>query len=531
MAASKERTLNVSSELKQAAGRLIVGKVPGTVLDDESRHLLASGIMGGVTFFKDNALNLTQLSDLVFDIVDAYASSNETLPFITVDQEGGAVQRFDHVITPLPSAMALAACQNSVVLKDITTINAQELKLLGFNCLLAPVLDVALNDKNPIVSTRAFSDDKNTVAALGKNVIETLKNQAILAVGKHFPGHGGTTDDTHLALAVNEKNLAELSSSELDPFKKNIAELPAMLTSHVWFSQIDTQPLPASLSYKVTTELLRQQLKFDRLVITDDLLMKAITSKWGLGQAAVMALEAGADILLTCGTANEIRSVHDAVIAAVESGRLTEERLEKSLTRLERALLPLSKERYFHIRAGNRHDSIKKIEASLTRNRLIALEASQQAISQLRGNLPNLTEGNWIIVSPDHPRYDLDLASFINRSSLKVSEIRYSLNPTLEECQTIQKQVSGHNCIFLTFRTAIYQEQILLANLLKSECHRTLAVATDAPFDANYLPHWENYLATFDPSSLAMEALSNTLCTGRKPSGKCPTGINAPSMK
>lgn len=519
-----------SEKLKQAAGRLIVGKVPGSVLDDESRHLLASGIMGGVTFFKDNACNLTQLSDLVYDIVEAYAVERETLPFITVDQEGGAVQRFDHVITPLPSAMALAACHNSSMLRDITTINAQELKLLGFNCLLAPVLDVAINDKNPIVSTRAFSDDTNIVSSLGKTVIETLKNQAILAVGKHFPGHGGTTDDTHVSLAVNEKSLAELSSSELSPFRKNINELPAMLTSHVWFSEIDSQPLPASLSYKITSELLREQLKFDRLVITDDLLMKAITNKWGLGEAAVMALEAGADILLSCGTAEEIRSVHDAIIASVESGRLTEERLEKSLTRLERALLPLSKERYFHIRAGKRYDSLKKIESSLTRNRSISLEASQLAISQLRGGVPNLAEGNWIVVSPSHPRYKLDLAGFINSSDIKVSQIRYSLNPTLEECQTIQSQVSGHNCIFLTFRTAIYQEQVLLANILQNECHKTLAVATDAPFDANYLPRWENYLATFDPSDLAMEALADILCTGRKPTGKCPTGINAPSM-
>lgn len=523
--------MGASERLKQAAGRLIVGKVPGKTLDDESRRLLEDGTMGGVTFFKDNAENLTQLSDLVYDIVEAYATGTEAMPFITVDQEGGAVQRFDHVITPLPSAMALAACQNANTVRDITSINAQELKLLGFNCLLAPVLDIAINEKNPIVSTRAFSNNISTAQSLGKEVIETLKSQAILAAGKHFPGHGGTTDDTHLALAVNDKSLATLTETELQPFKENISRLPAMLTSHVWFSSIDENPLPASLSFNITSKLLRESLKFDRLVITDDLLMKAITNKWGLGEAAVMALEAGADILLTCGSTAEIASVHQAIVNAVESGRLKEERLEQSLTRLERALLPLSKERYYSIRAGKRPDAITKIESSLTKNRKIAFEASLSAITQLRGTLPDLASEKWIVVSPDHPRYLLDLASFVNRSGLNIGQIRYSLNPTLTECQSIQTQVKGHNCIFLTFRTAIYQEQVLLGNMLKSECKNTLAVATDAPFDANHLPDWENYLATFDPSDLAMEALASILCLKRKPTGHSPVGLSATSIK
>lgn len=511
-----------SEKLKQAAGRLIVGKIPGTTLDDESKHLLESGIMGGVTFFKDNAESLNQLSDLVYDLVTAYAQNTEAIPFITVDQEGGAVQRFDHVITPLPSAMALSSSNSASTIREITTISAQELKLLGFNCLLAPVLDISINDKNPIVSTRAFTNEPKLASQLGKHVIEILKSQALLAVGKHFPGHGGTSEDTHLALAANDRSLDELTKSELQPFAESIAQLPAMLTSHVWFSKIDEQPLPSSLSTKITTELLRGKLKFDRLVITDDLTMHAITNKWGLGEAAVMALEAGADVLLTCGTSGEIKSVHEAIIAAVESGRLTEERLEQSLSRLERALLPLSKERYLQIRAGKRYDSLKKIEASLTKNRKIAFEASQSAVSQLRGNIPNLEDGNWIIVAPNHPRYALNLKNYLDNSKISVDQIRYSLNPTLEECQSIQSQVNGQNCIFLTFRTAIYQEQVLLGNLLKSECNKTLAVATDAPFDANYLPNWENYLATFDPSDLAMEALASILTLKTKPSGKCP---------
>lgn len=517
-----------SEKLKQAAGRLIVGKVPGTILDDESKHLLQSGIMGGVTFFKDNADNLTQLSNLVYDIVETYAASTEAFPFIMVDQEGGAVQRFDHVITPLPSAMALAAGKSSSILREITAINAQELKLLGFNCLLAPVLDLAINEKNPIVSTRAFGDQANSVAQLGKIVIETLNNQGMLAAGKHFPGHGGTSEDTHLSLAVNSKTLDQLSESELEPFKRNLSELPAMLTSHVWFSKIDQEPLPASLSFKVTTELLRNKLKFDRLVITDDLLMKAITNKWGLGEASVMALEAGADILLTCGAASEIKSVHEAIVAAVESGRLTEERLEKSLTRLERALLPLSKERYLHIRAGKRHDSIEKLEAVLPRNRKIAFEAAQKAICQLRGSMPNLADGNWTIVAPNHPRYKIDLASFINAAGLTVNQIRYDLNPTAGDCERIKDRVSGQNCIYLTYRTAINEGQILLGQLLKNVCHKTLAIAVDAPFDANHLPHWDNYIATFDPSDLAIEALSGILSSQLKLEGTCPTSLNAP---
>lgn len=512
--------------LRRAVGRLIVGKIPGTTLDDQSKQLLQSGTMGGVTFFKDNAKNLNQLNDLVFDIIESFAQGSDTIPFITVDQEGGAVQRFDHVITPLPSAMALSACANKSLLAELTKISAQELKLLGFNCLLTPVLDLAINDKNPIVSTRAYGDNEDIVASMGATVIETLSNQSILAAGKHFPGHGGTTEDTHLSLAVNDKTIEHLKT-ELHPFIKNLSKLPAMLTSHVWFNQIDQEPRPASLSKNITTKLLRQELKFDRLIITDDLLMKAITNKWGLGEAAVMAIEAGADVLLACGTAAEIISVHEAVVRAVETGRLSEERLEQSLARLERAFLPLSKERYLQVRAGKRQDSLKKIEASLCRNRQVSLEASMQAICQLRGAIPDLKEGNWTIVTPEHPRYPLDLQNALRQvcpeTAAGVKQIRYSLNPDIAECEALKNKIT-EDCILITFRAAIFPGQHHLAQTLKGSCKKMLAVAADAPFDANYVS-WPNYIATFDPSNLAIEALAHIL-KSKQTTGKNPTSMN-----
>lgn len=523
------------SQLEQAVGQLIIGKLPGLDIDEEGKSVLSSGIMGGITLFKENASNLEQLCKLIA----AVYKFSPAPPIIAVDQEGGAVQRFDHLLTPLPSAMALAAIDDLGCLKTISDLSAKQLSLLGVNCLLAPVLDILSNPLNPVIGTRAYSSDPSKVSEYGLTVNQAISTAGLLAVGKHFPGHGATLEDSHTHLAINKSDARLLWQRELVPFRACINQLAAILTAHIWLPSIDEDTLPASLSERVTTGLLREYLGFDGLIMTDDLLMKAIADRWGVPEAAVMAILAGADQVLVCGSFNEVRSTHKALLEAVKSGRITQDRLHQSLARIKKGMaqmkpaIPLNQKSKSSTKAGTTskqqvQEQLNRLQESISAGQSIALEASRAAISVLRGKPLTAVEGQWIVVAPDHPRYKLNLASSLKKAvnnTVTIEDKRYSLNPSEQEIQSIVDICSNRNCIFLTYKTLSNKGQVSLGRALSANCRQCLNVATDIPYDLIGLPTWDNCLATFDPSDLAMEALSAVLSGQIEPSGTCPVSL------
>jgi beta-N-acetylhexosaminidase len=205
---------------------------------------------------------------------------------------------------------------------------------MGINMNFAPTLDVNNNPANPIIGTRSFGENPALVAALGVAAARGYAAAGIVPVGKHFPGHGDTDVDSHLALPVQPAGRARLDAVELPPFCAAIqAGLPALMTTHILFPALDPE-LPATLSPRVLTALLRDELGFAGVIITDCLEMEGIAGRWGPEEAAVLALEAGADLLLVCHTWETQRGMVAAVRQAVRSGRLSEARVAASLQRL-----------------------------------------------------------------------------------------------------------------------------------------------------------------------------------------------------
>ena len=257
--------------------------------------------------------------------------------FVAVDQEGGQVQRLGPPFyARRPSQREIGASADPLTAARQTASSiGTELKSLGFNWDFAPVLDVDSNPNNPIIGDRSYSADPETVAALGAAAVRGFQDDAtLLACGKHFPGHGDTETDSHLALPIIRRSRAALDAVELVPFRAAIAAgLAAVMTAHILFPALDPE-LPATLSPAILTGLLREELGFDGLIITDDLEMRGVADKWGAPEAAVLAVEAGADILLCCHEWQTQRAVHAALTAAVQTGRLTESRLDQSLTRI-----------------------------------------------------------------------------------------------------------------------------------------------------------------------------------------------------
>ncbi len=515
-----------AGEISQAVGQLLVGRLPGTTVDAQSQAAIRGGIMGGVTLFKDNAADLDQLCALVDELGNLLGEEG----LIAVDQEGGAVQRFDNILTPLPSAMAFGALNDRNVLAALIEISARQLRLLGVNCVLAPVLDVASNPLNPIIATRSFGGDPERVAQLGALTAQTYLEGGILPVGKHFPGHGDTLEDSHSNLAVCPWQLSQLASRELLPFERCLSQLPAILTGHIWLPSIDEKPLPASLSSGVTTDLLRQQMGFSGLVITDDLpVMKAIVDHFGLSQAALLAILAGADLLLVSGTLDETASVHDALCAAVQDGQISQERLHQSLSRRRSFLARTAK--FTRLNPSPTAARRKSLKESIATSAEISFQSSVAAIAVLRGNLPNIQahSGDWVIVVPEHPRFAIDLHCQLTRRlscwTGSLSQKRYPLDPRKETTSEIAAFCAGKHCLFLTYRALINRGQLELGQTLSRNAKSGTLIALDAPFELGSMLEWENAVATFDPSDQAVAALAQLLTGSGAARGVCPVSL------
>lgn len=259
--------------------------------------------------------------------------------FVAVDQEGGRVQRLmpPHY-SQRPSAREIGETCDPERARAAAREIGLELRDLGFNWDFAPVLDVNNNPDNPVIGNRSYGDDPALVAALSAAAVRGFQDDAgILACGKHFPGHGDTDTDSHHALPHISHNRARLDAVELVPFRAALdAGLAAVMTSHILFPALDPA-LPATLSPTILTGLLREELGFDGLIITDDLEMKGVAQGWGTAEAAVLAVLAGADLLLCCHTWQTQRAIQQALVHAVETGRLPLTRIEDANRRITAA--------------------------------------------------------------------------------------------------------------------------------------------------------------------------------------------------
>jgi beta-N-acetylhexosaminidase len=323
----------MTGDALRAASSFVCFGFEGHALPAESAALLRGGVRS-VIHFTRNYAGPAQISRLNAEI--RAAAGGPVL--MTVDQEGGRVQRFRGEAFPdMPSGRDLGiAGPDSARVAGETA--ARSLRAVGFTMNLAPVLDVDTNPANPVIGARAFSSDPGRVAACAVAYAAGLRDGGMHACGKHFPGHGDTSVDSHLDLPRLPHAMERLEAVELVPFRAAIhAGIEAIMTSHVLFEALDPV-VPATLSRVVITGLLRERLGFDGLVITDDFEMQAIADRFELGEAAVQAIEAGCDLILACHRIDRQRRIIEAVAQAIVSGRISESQIRRSQRRLQRLL-------------------------------------------------------------------------------------------------------------------------------------------------------------------------------------------------
>ena len=346
---------------RRQIGQLLIAGFNGHQIPSELRALASEFGLGGVILFARNIADPEQVADLAFE---ASRLVPDMPVWVSVDQEGGRVARLKAPFTEWPPMATLGRSGDAGLAERFARALAFELKAVGVTLDYAPVLDIHTNPRNPVIGDRALAATADGVARLGTVIVRALQGAGIAACGKHFPGHGDTAADSHHEMPLVEHPPERLREVELKPFAAAVAAgVATIMTAHVFVPSLD-EKRPATLSPRIVTDLLREELKFEGVIFSDDLEMKAIANEYAVPAAAVLAIEAGCDGALICGGDHEIQvAALEALIHAVEDDRLRFSRVEDALTRHRRA-----KERFLAVPAAARPLGGRALRALLGRD-------------------------------------------------------------------------------------------------------------------------------------------------------------------
>lgn len=335
----KIRDIINNMTLEEKIGQLFIFEIrnnldgsPRVKVDDNLVTFLKKYKPGGIILFSQNVESNRQVEQLVQDLQDT-----ATIPmFIGVDEEGGIVSRLGKEpnvdVTHLPSALRIGNKNNSELAYNSGLVLGRELRALGINMDMAPVADVNTNPNNPVIGSRTYSSDPHVVGEMITRAIEGFHEYNIASIIKHFPGHGDTSLDTHFGTVVSPHNRDRLDRIEFVPFKYGIeADVDAIMTAHMVMSGISSSQLPATLNHDIITGILREELGYDGIIITDALDMGAISQYYPSDKTAILSVKAGIDILLI---PNNQPKAYKALFNAVKDGEITEERIDESLYRI-----------------------------------------------------------------------------------------------------------------------------------------------------------------------------------------------------
>lgn len=418
---------------------------PVLTLPPQMEPLLVSKHIGGVLLFTENLKDIAQIIRLNYQLQALMKKHGLPPLFIAVDQEGGRVARLsDHIATRFVGNMAIGAtypAHGTGFATDVGKGIAREIKMLGFNVNFAPTVDVNSNPDNPVINVRSYGENPNMVAALGQATVAAMQNEGVLSVIKHFPGHGDTHVDSHTGLPVVNHDRATVKRIDVYPFARIIGGKtpPAMvMTAHIQYPQLDntrftakdgkSMIVPATLSKAIVTGLLRRELGYDGLIITDALDMAGIAHYFSQSEAVVRTFDAGVDIALMPVSVRgpddikKFNAVFDEVVSAVRSGRLEAGAVARSAQRIA------ATKRRYEIGSFTSVPLAARIqEASaklpLKPNKSTELALAKAALTVLKGSsrLPLSKTGNWHFVMPDEARCRAMLGATVKHNAAAAS--------------------------------------------------------------------------------------------------------------
>lgn len=533
--------------LEQKVGQLFVPYVDGATATTPSARATAENLrrfgvptpaeavqklhLGGIIYFAwaENVFSPTQIAELSNGLQEAALTApregrgqQARIPLtIATDQETGVVARVGPPATQFPGAMALGAGRDRAATRDTYAITGAELSALGINTDYAPDADVNVNPANPVIGVRSFSSRPGLVARQVAAAVDGLQRDAdISAVAKHFPGHGDTATDSHSDLPVITHTRAEWEQIDAPPFRAAIAAgVDSIMTAHISVKALDPTGDPSTLSRKVLTETLRNELGFRGVIATDSLRMAGVRTMYSDQEIAIRAVEAGADVLLD---PEQPMVQYEAVLCAVRSGRLTERRLDQSVRRI----LTMKYHRGVVAQPLVEVDRIDRVVGTPAH-----LERAQQIADQTPtlvkddANLVPLPTGSVLVTgwgATTVPLLAQKLTAHGHRATASVT----GTTPSDAAIANAVGQAGQHDMVVVTTSgagTNAAQQKLVAA--LQATGKPVLVVALGVPYDIAALPGTQSYLATYSSTPVALESVARLLDGAITPRGKLPVDI------
>ncbi|OCT13992.1 hypothetical protein A8709_00165 [Paenibacillus pectinilyticus] len=321
--------------LDEKLGQMIFAGIDDYTMNEQARQLLVTYHVGGIILYKPNVKDTKQLVGLVNELKTAN-SVNKLPLWIGVDEEGGRVTRLPDEITKTPTSQTVGKSGKTEVAHNIGQLLGKELNAYGLNMDFAPDLDINSNPKNPVIGDRSFGANASLVSSFGIPMMNGIQEMKVAPVVKHFPGHGDTSVDSHIGLPIVQNDLARLRKIELVPFADAIKhQADAIMVAHILLPKIDTK-YPASMSKAIMTDLLRKEMGFQGLIMTDDMTMGAIAENYEMAEAAVKSVLAGSNVVMVGHDPNKAIAVLAALRTAVQSGRIPMATIDQSVAQVNK---------------------------------------------------------------------------------------------------------------------------------------------------------------------------------------------------
>lgn len=481
--------------------------------------------IGGVIYFNwtDNIttpLDAGQTHALSNGVQHIAMDQDASIPlFISTDQEGGIVQRVVSPGTVFPGNMALGATRSEEYAADTASIIGEELKSLGINMDFAPSVDVNINPKNPVIGVRSFGEDPDLVSRLGLAQINAYKKENVIATAKHFPGHGDTDTDSHYGLPIINHDLKTLHDTDLKPFQAAIDDgIDAIMSAHIVVPALDDSGLPATLSKPIFTGLLRDEMGFDGLAVTDSLGMSG-ANVVPPDRVPVEAFKAGADILLN---PPDVKLAYDSMLNAVKSGEISEQRLDASVYRILKA--KMDKGLFDHPYTDP--DAIKNIGTASHLQK--ADEIAERSITLVKNKnhvLPLKKSENVFVTGPSTAQPD-ELSNLLNDREMDTSSFATSASPTDEQIEKAVEQAQKADTVIVTTYTANTNDaQQKLVKQIQTTDKPVIVAAIRNPYDLMAFPDVDGYLNTYGDRDVSVKALSKAFVGDINPYGRLPVTI------
>jgi len=514
---------------EEKVGQMMVAGFRGTTPSCDIRNLIEEYHIGGVILFSRNVLDPLQVARLTKKLQDIAIKSKPHLPLIVAtDQEGGIVARIRKSTSVHPGQMALGATRSDELTYAAGDITGKELRAMGINMNLAPALDVNSNPRNPVVGVRSFSENPTLVSRLGVAMIRGLQKNRVIATAKHFPGHGDTSHDSHETLPVLPHPLERLKQVELRPFRAAIIRgVMAVMVGHLSIPTIDRKHgTPATLSKRIITGLLRRDLRHQGLVTTDCMEMKAITSNFESGEAAVKAVKAGVDLVMVSHTLKRQLESIRATQDALRGGEINQKQIDLSVLRVLKAKAFAEKRYAPTYRIGNVG----------TRNhlKLIARMAEKSiTLTMNRGVLPLKPERKKTILSicfvpSSFARSSTDFPATLRRktpSHIRIRHFRCDPRPPRKQIMRVRRAASQAELVV----AASYD---VTHNAVQGKILREIAarlplviVSMKEPYDVACVPEASAHIAAYSPAECSVEAAVDVIVGRSRPAGRLPVSI------